>query len=214
MERHGRFDTGDVVLIQSASHSIDRIDSSGTNRNYFRNERIVVWRHAVAGINVRVDANTAATWRIIKINPAGRRLEVVGRIFGIDTALDRMQSRFCARNMRGKWLARGNADLLLYEIAPINFLRDGVLHLDARVHFHEVKVPVLVDQKFNRSRVLVPDRLGQFHCSVSHFPAQAWRHYRRRAFFNYFLVTPLNRAIALAKMYDVAMAIGHDLKFN
>jgi hypothetical protein len=71
--------------------------------------------------------------------------------------LDGVQPRFRACDMRRKRLARGDADLFLYEVASINFLRDGVLHLDARVHFHEVKVPGLIDQKFNRSRILVPD---------------------------------------------------------
>src|SRR5689334_9102390 len=65
VKRHGRFDSGDVILVQSSSHSIDRIDPCGTNRDYFRNQRIVIWRHGIAGINVRVDADTAATWRII-----------------------------------------------------------------------------------------------------------------------------------------------------
>src|SRR5260370_2675233 len=120
MKRTSRFDSTDVVLVQSTSHSIDRIDSCGADCNYFRNQRIVIWRHGVAGINVRVDANAAATWRIIKIDAARRCLEVVGRIFGIDTAFDRVQPRLRARDMRRKWLARGDADLLLDEIASIN----------------------------------------------------------------------------------------------
>ena len=66
---------------------------------------------------MRVDANTAATWRIIKIDPARRWLEVVGRVFSIDTALDRVEPRFCMSNMLRKWLARSNADLLLDEVA-------------------------------------------------------------------------------------------------
>src|SRR5512132_2374110 len=106
---------------------------------------------------MRVDANAAATWRIIKIDAARRCLEVVGGIFGIDTAFDRVQPRFRARDVRRKRLARGDAYLLLDEVASINLLRDGVLYLDTCVHFHEIKTPVAVEQKFNRSRVLVPD---------------------------------------------------------
>src|SRR5262245_1287109 len=145
MERYGGLNAGDVIFVQSASHSIDRIDPCGTDRDYFRNQRIVVWRHGVSGIYVRIDANAAATWGIIKIDPPRRRLEVVGWIFGIDTALDRVQPRFRPRHVRRKRLSRSDPDLLLDEVASINFLSDSVLHLDARVHFHEVKVPVLVD---------------------------------------------------------------------
>src|SRR5207248_5654976 len=119
----------------------------------FRNQRIVIWRHGVAGINVRVDANATATRRIIKSYPAWRWLEVIGRIFGIDAALDRVQPRFRARDMRRKRLARGDPYLLLDEIASINFLGDRVLHLDACVHFHEVKVFVLIDKELDRTLV-------------------------------------------------------------
>src|SRR5215211_4728457 len=157
MKWHCGFDSSDIVLVQSASHSIDRIDSCGTNRNYFRNQRIVIWRHGVAGINVRVDANAATTWRIIKIDPARRWLKVISGIFGIDTALDRVQPRFCVRDMPRKRLARGDADLLLDQVASINLLSNGMLHLNACVHFHEVKVSVLIDQKLNRSSILVAD---------------------------------------------------------
>src|SRR4029450_13315966 len=99
MKRHGGFNAGDVVLVRRAAHSIDGIYAGRADRNYLGNQRVIVWRHGVTGINVRVDANAAATWRIIKIDPARRWLEVVGWIFGIDTALDRVQPRFCVRDM-------------------------------------------------------------------------------------------------------------------
>src|SRR4029450_6912038 len=106
MERYGGLDSGDVIFVQRAPHSIDRIDPCSADGDYFRNQRIVIWRHAVARINVRVDSNPAAAWRIIKIDPPRRRLEVVGWIFGIDTALDRVQPRFRTRHWRPKPPAR------------------------------------------------------------------------------------------------------------
>ena len=106
---------------------------------------------------MRVNANAAATWRIIKIDPARRWLKIVGGIFGIDAALDGVQARDCAHNIWGKRLAGRNADLLLYEITSINLLSDCVLHLNARVHFHEVKMLVVIDQEFDRARIFVAD---------------------------------------------------------
>src|SRR6478609_4278729 len=105
MERYGSLDTGDVILVQRAPHSIDRVDPCGADGDYFRNQRIIIWRHGVAGINMRVDSNTAAARRVIKIDPARRRLEIVSRIFCIDTALDGVQPRFCTRDMWRKRLA-------------------------------------------------------------------------------------------------------------
>src|SRR6185503_4504081 len=120
MKRDGGLDAGNVVLVQSASHSVDRVDPRRADGNDFRNQRIVKWRHGVAGINVRVDPNAAPTWRIIKIDATRRCLKIVGRIFGIDTAFNRVQAWFrtCdTRDMRRKRLARGDADLLLHEVA-------------------------------------------------------------------------------------------------
>jgi len=52
MEWHRRFDPGDVILVQRASHPINRIEPCGADRDDFRDQRVVVWRHRVAGINV------------------------------------------------------------------------------------------------------------------------------------------------------------------
>ena len=52
-------------------------------------------------------------------------------------------------------LAGGDLDLLLHDIHPIRFLGDSMLHLNARIHFHEIKAPVMVDQKFNCSGIFV-----------------------------------------------------------
>src|SRR6476620_10027346 len=155
MERYGSFNAGDVILVQRAPHSIDRVDPCSADGDYFRNQRIIIWRHGVAGINVRVDSNTAAAGRVIKIDTARRGLDTVSRIFRIDAALDGVQPRFCTRDMWRKRLASSDPALLLYEIARINFLGDGVLHLDARVHFHEVKVFVPIDKELDCTRVFV-----------------------------------------------------------
>ena len=44
--------------------------------------------------------------------------------------------------------------------------------------------------------------------------AQRGRQQRRGTFFDHLLVAPLDRAIALAEVDDVAVLIGHDLKLD
>ena len=56
-----------------------------------------------------------------------------------------MQSWDGVRDMRRKRLPGGDTDLFLHKIARIHFLGDRVFHLDARVHFHEIKVPLLIN---------------------------------------------------------------------
>ena len=116
MKRHSRFDARNVILVQCPAHSINCIHPCGADRNYFGNQRVIVRRHGVPCINVRVDSNAMPAWRVIKINSTRRWLKIVGRIFGVDAALDGMQTRACMCDMRRKRLTGGYADLLLYKI--------------------------------------------------------------------------------------------------
>jgi hypothetical protein len=67
-----------------------------------------------------------------------------------------------------------------------------VLHLQARVHFEEVKILVLVHQKFDRPRVDVIHCLRGFHRHTAHLFAQFIIHEWRRRFLHQLLVTALN----------------------
>ena len=82
------------------------------------------------------------------------------------------------RDVFRKRLACGNTNLFFYQIASVNLFGDRVFNLDACVHFHEVEMAVLVDKELDCARVLVADRFGQFHRSVSHLLAKSWRHQR------------------------------------
>ena len=101
-------------------------------------------------------------------------------------------------------LARGDANLLLDQIDAVDHLGDGMLHLDARVHLHEVDV-VAGGEELERSRI-----------GISDVPARPYRHLvqlragRRRKvgsgrLFDQLLMRGLlNRAIALAEVNDLA----------
>ena len=71
-------------------------------------------------------------------------------------------------------------DLLLDEVAAIDFLSDGMLHLNAGVHLHEVEVFALViDEVLDGSSVLVADFLHQLHSRLAHALAHLWGNFRR-----------------------------------
>ena len=118
------------------------------------------------------------------------------------------------RDMRRKFFAGGDANLFLHQIATVNFLRDRVLDLDARVHLDEIIMTVVIDQELHRARVLITDGFRQFDRGVAHFLAQARRDQRRRAFLDHLLVAPLDRTIALAQMNSVSVLVRHDLELD
>src|SRR5207247_11266079 len=207
-------DAGYVILGERPSHAIDCIDPCRTYGDYFRDQRVVVRRHGVAGINMRVDSNATAAGRVIKSYPAWRRLKIFLWIFGVDAALDGMQARSCMRDVRGKRFSGSNANLFFDQVTSINLFRDRVFHLDARIHLDEIKMPILIDEELDRARIFVSDRLGQLHGCIAHFLAKPRRHQRRWTFLDHFLVTPLNGTIAFAEMNDVSMTIGDNLKFD
>ena len=119
------------------------------------------------------------------------------------------------RNMRRKSLARRDLDLFLHQIAAINFLGDGVLHLDARVHLHEVIIarrrrPGTPSCRHFDSRPIAPASprrvpffcasagvmSGEGHSSIT-FWLRRWMEQSRSP-----------------RWTTCAVAVGHDLKFD
>ena len=74
------------------------------------------------------------------------------------------------------------------------------------------KMPLLVDQ--NSIGPTFTYRLTPpFHPSLAHLPSKPVSS-AATTFLDHFLVAPLNGAIPFAEMDDVAVAVGHDLKFH
>ena len=157
MKRDGRADAGHIVFVQRPSHSIDRGAPRGADGDYLGDERIVVGRYDVTGVSVRIDPHPAAAGRVIKHDPARRRLEIFGRILGVDPALDGVQARCGMRDVWRERLTGRDADLFLHQIAAVNLLRDRVFDLQPGVHLHEIKMSIFADQKFNGAGILVAD---------------------------------------------------------
>src|SRR4029453_13580034 len=163
---------------------------------------------------MRIDSNAAAAGRVIKIYPAWRRLKILLRGLGVDAAFDGRQSRSCMRDVGGKLFPGGDADLFFHQVAPVNLFRDRVFYLDARVHFDEIKTPLLIYEELDRAHIFVSDLFGQFTGRLSYFLSKPRRHQRRWAFFDHLLVAPLNGTIAFAEMNHVSVTIGDNLKFD
>src|SRR6266705_4066612 len=72
MKRNGRFDSRDVIFIQSPAHAIDGGNAARANSDDFRDHRIVIWRHDVASVSMRIDTNAAPAGRVVKSDSSGR----------------------------------------------------------------------------------------------------------------------------------------------
>ena len=118
-------------------------------------------------------------------------------------------------------LATGHTQLPLHQVEPGDGFGHRMLHLQAGVHLHEIKlhglglvVARLLDDELHRARTHIVHRLGRRHCRCAHLRAQGLGHARRRGFFQHFLVTTLHRTIALEQVDAVAVRVAKHLDLD
>ena len=101
------------------------------------------------------------------------------------------------------------------QVEPGHHFRHGVLDLDARVHFDEIKrLAIHIHEKFHRARALIAHRLAQSHRGVAHAPAQREWQVDAGRNFDDFLVAALHRTIAFPHVHEVAVPVAEDLRFD
>ena len=108
----------------------------------------------------------------------------------------------------------GDTDLLAHDVDPGHGLGDGVLDLHARVHLEEVVRTVDVEQALDRSRGSIADRASGVDRDRPDARAELVVHGGRRRLLDELLMPPLDRAVALAEVNDVAVGVGEDLDLD
>src|ERR1043166_605092 len=106
---------------------------------------------------MRIDPDTSSPGSIIKFDPSWRGLKILSRIFGVNSALNRVQPWDGFGDMVRKGFAGRDANLFFHQVATINLLGDRVLDLNPRVHLDEIKLSILIDQKLDRAGILISD---------------------------------------------------------
>src|SRR5580700_3247466 len=108
-------------------------------------QRVIVTGNGGARRDMRIDADSDAAGNVPARHRAGRGREG-GGVFGIDAKFDRMTDTRDVRLRDRQRLAPRDADLLLDDVYPRRHLGDWMLHLNARVHFDEEELSVLVEE--------------------------------------------------------------------
>src|SRR5436190_12159749 len=145
--------------------------------------------------------------------PALRQKAVVG-ILGIDADLDRVAALAQLLLPPRQRLPAGDVDLRAHEVDADDLLGDGVLDLQARVHLEEVEVVFRRDDELARAGVAIVDAPRRRHRRLGHPLPQLVRVARRRRLLDDFLMPPLDRAVALEEVDDVAARVTEDLEFD
>ena len=89
-----------------------------------------------------------------------------------------------------------------------------MFHLQTCVHLHEVKLIVgSIKDEFNGTSINITDSLGSLDCGLTNLCADLLGNLRR-CLFNDLLMTALDGAVALVKVYIVTMTISEYLKLD
>ena len=161
-----------LVLVEHTAHTLDGILAGGCPYDELTYHGVVVDGDFIAVVHVAVNADTDSVRFRQLLDDTGRRHEVVFRIFGTDAALYSMTALEQVLLLEVQHLVVGNTDLLFHQVYAYHLFRDGVLHLQARIHFEEVEPTVLVYQKLDGTCTGVVYCLGCGNRLLSHLPAQ------------------------------------------
>ncbi len=112
MQWDTRLDAVDQIFAQCGLRTIDRERPIFRMHDHLRDQRIVMYRHAITVIQGGLDSHAQATGRMMISNYARRRQMRI-RIFGIDPAFDRCAIEFDLSLLDPEWLARSDPDAFL-----------------------------------------------------------------------------------------------------
>ena len=176
---------GNVALHAANDKAVKRLTRLGNGvaavlamHDQLGDHRIVEHRNFTAVLHAGIDAYAIQVlcvalphglWRWIESHQAsGGRQEVAKRIFGVDATLDGPTVTLHLILRKRQFFACCHTQLQLHQIKSGDALGDGVLHLQAGIHFQEIKILVLADHKLHCTRVLVINGLGQSHRLLTH----------------------------------------------
>src|SRR5581483_5699757 len=189
-----RLHAADAVLAERAQHAADRIVAIGAAHDQLRDHRVVERRDDGAFGDARVDTNARPGRLAVQGDRPRRGQEAVRRVLGVDAALDRVPVE---------------ADVLLRESERL-----AELDLHPRVHLHEVVGAVGREQPFDRPRRAIAGGARRVDGDPADARAQLLVDGRRRRLLDQLLVPPLDRAVALAEMDDVAVRVREHLHLD
>src|SRR5256714_12085519 len=169
--------------------------------------------HEPSGVSRRVDAYAGAA-RQVQRRDQPRRRRVGGWRFGVDAAFNGVAAEDNLFLFELQRVAGGDQYLLAHQVGVRPQLGHRVLDLYARVHLHEVKVLLFIEQELHRAGVDVADLAAGLHRRVAHRLPECRGQRRRWRLFDQLLVAALNRALTLAEVNDIAGRVAEHLNLD
>ena len=219
VERQGRLDAADLGLVERPAEARDRRSAVPGVDHDLGDQVVVLGRDPVAGLDPGVDTDARAGRHHPAPDPAGRRGEVAGRVLGRDPDLDRVPCRLGRPRGGGERLVGQRPpgrqpELLADDVEPRHQLRDAMLDLEPGVDLEELEGAVGAAQELGGRGVLETGRGRDPDRHRVEVAALVRRQPGRRRFLDQLLVTPLERAVALADGHHPPRGIAQQLDLD
>ncbi len=219
MEGQRRLDTAHHGFVEGPGESLQGEVTRSVDDHQLRDERVVVGRDPIAGLDAGVYADPGSARHLPSGDPAWSRREVASGILGRQPDLDRVTPGLCrplggVEDRLAQWASRRDGELLPDDVDVGDELRHAVLDLEPRVHLEEPEPPILVEQELGGRRVLEAHRPGGPNGELVEVPPLVHGQPGRRRLLDQLLVPALEGAVAFAEGHDRAVAIADELDLD
>lgn len=214
LERDIGDDPFDLEIGEGFFHFRDGFVPGGGPHDELGDHGVVEGGDDAAPVHGAIHADALAEGRRVPGEGARAGHEIMPRVLRVDAAFDGPAVHADVLLAPREGLPGGDGDLRLHEVRAGDHLGDGVFHLDARVHLHEIELSVVGDDEFHRARAAVVHGFRGEDGGLAHAAAQVRRHDGGGGFLDDFLVAALGGAVALAQVDHMALTVGHDLDLH
>ena len=212
VQRDVGFDPVDHDFVQRVTHASHGFVTRRPPSDQLADQGVVVGRNLVAAVQVRIDANAVAARCVEVLDHAWARHERC-RVFSVDPAFQRVTVNVHVSLGEGQLVACRNAQHLFNDVDAGDHFGHRVLYLHTSVHLDEVETTIFV-QELESTRTTVVDVNACLNAACQNFLASLLVDARCWRFFQNLLVTTLQRAIAVAQVDRVTLAVGNNLDFH
>src|SRR5438093_3513434 len=199
------------ALAQCRAHAAASLLAVRSPGGHFGDQRVIVHRHFGVQFDPSIDPHSRPGRGVPGQHFAWRREKPTRWVFSVHPALASMALPPYLVLTPAQPLTGGDTDLFPYQVQPGHPLGDRVFHLEAGVHFEEIKMPLAIEHKLHSPSVIIASGLGDLEGRCGHLFPQSLRYRWGWGFFEDLLIAPLDRALALAQMDEGAVHITEDL---
>ena len=201
-------------LVERPRQAVQRIRPVVPARDDLGEHRIEPATDLVALDDAGIDPDALADRPSKALDAPGRGQEPVLGILGVEADLDRVAVEVDVGLREPQRFAGGDAELVGDQVTARRELGDRVLDLEPRVHLEERERAPVVQQELAGPGAHVADGARQREGRVAHRSAQRGVDRGGGRLLEHLLVTPLDRAVALAEVDAVALGVEQDLDLD